>query len=133
MNPECVFCKIVKGEVPCTKIYETENFLAFLDIQPVSHGHTLVIPKNHVVWMQDADDETVGEIFKVSKKIMLAMKKGLQCDYVYVGVEGKDVPHFHVHLTPRFYDDGLGTWPTKEYGEGEPAEIANKISSSISQ
>jgi len=60
----CIFCKIIKGEIPSTKIYEDKNFLAFLDIQPVSDGHLLIIPKKHIVWMQDADDQTISEILK---------------------------------------------------------------------
>ena len=108
MENKCIFCKIVKGEIPAEKIYEDEKFLAFLDIEPVSHGHTLIIPKHHVEWMHEADDETISEIFRKTKKLMLAMKKGLPCDYVQIGVVGKDIPHFHVHLIPRYAGDGGG-------------------------
>ena len=72
---DCIFCKIGNGEIPCKKIYEDEKFVSFLDIKPVSDGHLLIIPKKHVVWMQEADDETIGEIFKITKKLMLALKK----------------------------------------------------------
>lgn len=127
MGHDCIFCKIVKKEIPCEKIYEDADFFAFLDIQPVSHGHTLVIPKKHIVWMQDADDKTISEIFKLSKKLMLAIKAGLKCDYVQVSVVGKDVPHFHIHLQPRFYNDGFVGWPTKKYKDSESSEVAKKI------
>ncbi len=124
---DCIFCKIVKGEIPCKKIYGDENFLSFMDIEPVSHGHILVIPKKHIVWMQEADDETISGIFKLTKKLMNAIKKGVNCDYVQVAISGKDVPHFHIHLIPRYLDDGLSEWPTKKYKEGEMADIAIKI------
>ena len=123
----CIFCKIIKKEIPCTKVYEDDDFLAFLDIAPVMDGHLLLIPKKHIVWMQDADDETISKIFKLAKKLMHSLKKGLNCDYVSVSVVGKDVPHFHVHLNPRLLDDKLPNWPTKKYKEGEINEIAQKI------
>ena len=127
----CVFCKIIKGEIPTTKVYEDENFLAFLDIAPVSLGHTLIVPKKHIVWMQEADDEVISETFKLSKKMMLAIKNGVGCDYVQVTVIGKDVPHFHVHLIPRHLDDKLPEYSTQKYKDGERDEIAKKIAEAI--
>jgi histidine triad (HIT) family protein len=124
---DCIFCKIIKSEIPSNKIYEDDAFFAFLDIEPVSDGHMLIIPKNHVVWMQDAEDETVGEIFKLAKKLMLAVKNGIGCDYVQVSVAGTDVPHFHVHLIPRYLDDKFSKFPTKKYQNEESIEVAKKI------
>jgi len=124
---KCIFCKIVKKEIPCVKIYEDEKFLAFLDINPVSDGHMMIIPKKHIVWMQESDDETISEIFKLSKKLMLAIKNGLKCDYVQVSIVGKDVPHFHIHLIPRYFNDNLSQFPTKKYKEGESDEVVKKI------
>ena len=123
----CIFCKIVEKEIPCTKIYEDGDFLAFLDIEPVMDGHLLIIPKKHIVWMQDASDEIVFGIFKLAKKLMHALKIGLGCDYVSVSVVGKDIPHFHVHLNPRLLNDRLPNWPTKKYKDGEMEQIAKKI------
>jgi len=123
----CIFCKIVNQVIPCEKIYEDRNFLAFLDIQPVNHGHLLIIPKEHAEWMQEAEDEIVGEIFKLAKKLMRAMKKALACDYVQVSVVGTDVPHFHVHLIPRYQNDGHGSFSTKKYKDSESTEVAQKI------
>ena len=124
---DCIFCKIVKKEIPCTKIYENEDFLCFIDIQPLSLGHTLVIPKKHLAWMQEADDETVASIFKLSKKLMLAIKKALGCDYVQLSVIGKDVQHFHIHLIPRNLEDNLHDSSTKKYKDEEGEEIVKKI------
>jgi len=127
----CIFCKIVKKEIQADGVYEDENFLSFLDIQPVSDGHILVIPKKHVIWMQEADDCTIAEIFKLSKKLMRAIKNGLGCDYVQVSVVGKDVPHFHIHLIPRYLNDNLSQFPTKKYKEGQPSEVAKKITQAL--
>jgi histidine triad (HIT) family protein len=127
----CIFCKIVKGEIPSSKVYEDSDFVSFLDIEPVSDGHLLIIPKKHIVWMQDADDETIAGIFKLTKKLMLAMKQGLQCDYVQISVGGTDVPHLHIHLIPRFLNDGFHGWPTKKYKAEEENKMVKKIISAI--
>jgi len=130
----CIFCKVGRGEIPHNRVHENESFVAFLDIKPVEKGHTLIIPKEHVVWMQEAQDKTVGDIFIFAKKLMLALKQGLNCDYVQVSVVGKDMPHFHVHLIPRFYHDELEHnlhVESKKYDEGEEKEIIEKIISAL--
>jgi len=127
----CIFCKIAKGEIPCHKIFEDKNFLAFLDIQPVSHGHILIIPKKHIIWMQEADDKTISDIFKLTKKMMLALKNGLKCDFVQESVVGNEVPHFHIHLIPRYNGDHFRNFPTKEYKELEADKVLNKIIKAI--
>ena len=128
---DCIFCKIVKREIPCVKIYEDKNFMAFLDVKPVSDGHLLVIPKKHYIWMQDVDDKTISEIFKLTKKIMLAIKKGLKCDFVQMGVVGNEIPHFHIHLMPRHYGDNFRNFPTKEYNKKEEKKIIQRIISML--
>ena len=129
---DCIFCKIIKKEIPCAKVYEDENFLAFLDIEPVSDGHLLIIPKKHIVWMQDVDDETISKIFKLSKKLMGTIKNGLKCDYVQVSVGGTDVPHFHIHLIPRYLNDGLPKFATQKFNPEKAEETIKKITSFIS-
>lgn len=131
MNNNCIFCKIIKGEIPCHKIFENKDFLVFLDIKPVNHGHLLIIPKKHIVWMQEADDKTISEIFKLTKKMMLALKKGLKCDYVQESVVGNEVSHFHIHLIPRYQNDPFRNFPTKEYKELEVDKVLNKIIQAI--
>ncbi len=123
----CIFCKILKGKIPCDKVYENEDFLVFLDIKPVSDGHLIIISKKHIAWMQDVDDETISEIFKLTKKMMLALKKALGCDFVQESVVGEEIPHFHIHLIPRHYGDNFRNFPTKEYKEGQAKEILEKI------
>lgn len=98
---ECIFCKIVNGEIPATKTYEDDNFISFLDIHPVEIGHNLLIPKDHYTWMTDAPDEVVAKAFILAKKLMIKMKNDLSCDYVQISIVGKDVPHFHIHLIPK--------------------------------
>ena len=77
--------------------------------------------------MYEADDKTIADIFKLTKKMMLALKKAMKCDYVQVWVSGEEIPHFHIHLLPRYYDDGLPSPSRKKYREGEPEKILEKI------
>ncbi len=124
---DTVFGKIIRGEIPATKVYEDETCLAFLDINPVSKGHTLLIPKEHVVWFQDASDELISYLFVQAKKIAKAMKDALSCDYVQVVVEGKDVPHFHIHLIPSWFEKKVVHWEHVAYSDGEKEVFAEKI------
>jgi len=107
MNNNCIFCKIINKEIPTPFTYEDENFVGFLDIHPKAPGHTLLIPKEHYVWMQEAPDEVVSEIFKTAKKLMKKMITEIPCDYVQLNILGKDVPHFHIHLIPKFLTSEL--------------------------
>ena len=127
----CIFCKIINKEIPCDKIYEDKKFMAFLDIQPITKGHTLLIPKTHIIWMQEAEDKLIENIFKLTKKIMLAIKKSLKCDYVQVSIVGKDVPHFHIHLIPRYNNDGFKGWPTKKYEKNKANKLAKKLTAML--
>ncbi len=104
---ETVFGKIIRGEIPAIKVYEDEYFLAFLDINPVTKGHTLLIPKEHYTWIHDVPDECIAPIFVLAKHIILKMCEALACDYVQVNVVGNEVPHFHIHLIPRTLDQGV--------------------------
>lgn len=98
MKHNCIFCKIVAGEAKSYKIYEDDDFLAFLDIQQWVNGHTLVIPKKHYHWVWDVPN--IGEYFKVVKKIANHFKEKMDIDLVMSVIYGMDVPHAHVHLFP---------------------------------
>lgn len=125
---DCIFCKIIKGEIPSAKVYEDDKVLAFLDINPVNYGHTLVIPKAHHQMMHDVPDDLLAYCYIQAKSLMIKVKAALKADYVSVSVTGLDVPHFHIHLIPRYYDDGLaGFWPTKKYREGEMQATLKKL------
>lgn len=127
----CIFCKIANKKIPCYKIFENKNFIVFLDIKPVADGHLLIIPKKHIVWMQEANDKTISDIFKLTKKMMLALKKSLKCDYVQESVVGNEVPHFHIHLIPRYNGDNFRNFPTKEYKNDESKKLISKITKTI--
>lgn len=110
---ECIFCKIVEGEIPAENIYETENTIAFLDINPRSPGHTLVIPRKHVEILGELEDNLTLEVFKATRDVMNLLKKSLNPDGFNVGVNdgsaaGQEIPHFHVNIFPRFSGDGGG-------------------------
>ena len=125
---ECVFCKIVKGEIPSDIIYEDDEVLAFLDIKPVNFGHTLVIPKKHYEKMENTPDYTLSVVFANAKKLMETVKEAMSADFVALSVIGIDVPHFHIHLIPRYFNDNMPIfWPRKEYKNGEKEKIAEKI------
>jgi histidine triad (HIT) family protein len=95
-----IFSKIVAGEIQCHKIGETENCLAFLDIQPLATGHTLVIPKKEIDYIFDIEDELYKELFAFAKKVGKAIDKAIPCKRVGVAVIGLEVPHAHIHLIP---------------------------------
>jgi len=90
----CIFCKIIAGKIPCHKIYEDADFLAFLDIRPMSAGHALVIPKEHHRWVWDVPN--AGAYFEVVKRIALAQKKAFGTDEVFSKIVGEEVPHAHI-------------------------------------
>lgn len=95
-----IFTKIVRGEIPCYKIAESSEFLAFFDINPVAKGHTLVIPKVEIDYFFDLDDEMLGKMMKFSKTVAKALKSTFPCNRIGITVIGLDVPHAHVHLIP---------------------------------
>ncbi len=95
-----IFTKIVRGEIPSYKIFEDEHFYAFLDISPMSKGHTLLIPKKEIDYLYDIDDVMLSEMIVVSKKVAKAVEKAVECNRVGVMVVGLEVPHAHIHLIP---------------------------------
>lgn len=94
----CIFCKIIKGEIPSYKVYENENFLAFLDINPQSPGHVQVIPKQHHRWVWDV--KNIAEYFEVVRKIALAQRKAFATDFILSKIVGDEVPHAHIWVYP---------------------------------
>lgn len=97
---DCIFCKIIAGEIPSTKTYEDENFIAFLDIHPKGPKHTLLVPKEHYTWFLDLPDELSDTFFRVARKISRDLKAETSTDYIHLSIIGKDVPHAHIHLIP---------------------------------
>lgn len=127
---DCIFCKIVRGEIPSYKIYEDDETFAFLSIGPNNPGHTLVIPKDHIENVYDLDEKHYGPVMRAVKKVAVAVKKGMHADGINVhmnndGPAGQVIFHAHIHIIPRFVGDGLKHWPDGKYKDGE-AEIAQE-------
>ena len=97
---ETIFTKIIKGEIPCYKIAENERYFAFLDINPLMGGHTLVVPKKHTSYIFEMEDKELGDMIIFAKKIAKAIEKAIPCKRVGVAVIGLEVPHTHIHLIP---------------------------------
>jgi histidine triad (HIT) family protein len=107
---DCVFCKIVGGEIPAFKVYEDANFLAFLDVNPRMKGHTLIIPKHHASTLLELPDNQVRGIFLVVKKVAASVTKALGAPAFTIGsnngeTAGQAVPHLHIHIIPRYNTD----------------------------
>ena len=103
----CVFCKIIAGQIPCYKVYEDDLFLAFLDINPTSPGHTLLVPKKHYRWVYDIPES--DKIWAVAQKIALSLKNSsLHPDFITFLTIGNEVPHAHIHIIPRNNTDNIG-------------------------
>lgn len=123
-----VFTKIIKGEIPCYKVAESPDYFAFLDISPLSRGHTLVVPKKEVDQFFDLDDETLSGLILFSKKIAEALKEAVECLRVGVIVAGLEVPHAHIHLVPMQQEGDLSfSNPRVQMSQSEFAELANRI------
>lgn len=118
-----IFTKIVKGEIPCHKVAESEDYLAFLDIRPLAIGHTLVIPKKEVDYIFDLEDELLAGLMLFAKKVAKALKPHVACKRIGVSVIGLEVPHTHVHLVPinAIGDMTFGRTPVERTPEDQAA------------
>lgn len=129
---DTIFTKIIKGEIPCYKIAESEKFFAFLDISPIAQGHTLVVTKLQNDYIFDLPDDLLGEMMVFAKRVAVAIRKAIPCNRVGVAVIGIDVPHNHIHLVPI---NGVGDLNFKasrlQLTQEQFKEIADKISSQV--
>ena len=110
----CIFCKIVRGEIPAYKVYEDKNFLAFLDIHPQSPGHMQIIPKKHFRWVWQVSN--VGEYFEVARKIALAQQKAFNTDFILSKIVGDEIEHAHIWIYPARLAKGeaVAGWPNSK-------------------
>ena len=122
-----IFSRIVQGEIPCHKILEDEEFLAFLDIKPINPGHTLVIPKKEIDYIFDLEDDLLGRLMVFSKKVAIMIKKEISCKRIGVMVVGLEVPHTHIHLVPINTLSDLNFAKAKPVSNNELAKIARRI------
>ena len=124
-----IFSKIVAGEIPSYKVAENDKFYAFLDINPMTKGHTLVIPKQEVDYIFDLEDSTLTEMTVFAKKIALAMQKAIPCQRIGMMVIGMEVPHAHIHLIPiNKESDMILSNPRQKFDQKQFQEIAESIS-----
>lgn len=105
---DCIFCKIINGDIPSHKIYEDDLVLAFLDINPETNGHTLIIPKKHFKDLNEIEENELNHILKVAKELSLKIKESLKCDgFTLIQNNGfvQDVKHFHLHIVPKYINE----------------------------
>ncbi|MFH1229842.1 MAG: HIT family protein [Candidatus Aenigmatarchaeota archaeon] len=130
---DCIFCKIIRGEIPSYKVCENEDFLAILDINPLNPGHTMIIPKKHYRWVWDIPN--VGDNFEFARKVARALQKAMDTDWIVCDVAGMGVSHAHTHVVPRFQNDGHGEFVNAKAVKSIPKEemeaIARKIRDSF--
>ncbi len=128
----CLFFNIVSGKIPCSKIYEDDEFFAFLDLYPINRGHTLVIPKTHCKNLLDFPKIQETDLMEVLKKVADAVMRATKADGFNLGMNngkasGQVIHHAHFHIIPRFEKDGLSSWPNKEYRKGEIDKTRDEI------
>lgn len=131
---ECIFCKITRGEIPCKKVFENDNVLAFLDINPVNPGHTLVIPKKHYLFITQLPDEELASIMSVVRNISGVIFESMNAEGITISqangkAAGQVVSHVHFHIIPRYINDEMeNNWPNQQIDEYTANEIQKKIS-----
>ncbi len=129
----CLFCKIAKGEIPAHKVYEDDDFIAFLDINPLTKGNTLIVPRKHYVWTYDVPN--FGDYFEVAKKVGLATQKTFGAEWICFMTLGLEVFHAHIRVIPRYKDDKhselISLDRLEEYSDEEMAEIAERIKAQL--
>ena len=127
-----IFTKIINGEIPCYKIAEDKNYFAFLDINPLRAGHTLVVPKIETDYIFDIDDDNLTGLILFSKKVAKGIKRAFPCNRIGIAVLGIEVPHAHIHLVPMDSMDDINFKnPKLKFSAEEYKEIAAKISREI--
>jgi histidine triad (HIT) family protein len=130
---DCVFCRIRDGQIPSTRVYEDDRTIAFMDINPLNEGHTLVIPRVHAATLFEADDADLGAALATAKRVAVAIRQALHPDGLNLlqangAAAFQSVPHFHFHLVPRFTGDGKGfDWPMVAGDRGRIQAAAEKI------
>lgn len=133
---DCIFCKIINGKIPSAKVYENDKVFAFLDINPVNKGHTLVVPKKHSANMLEDDLEDLNACMDAVQKVAKATIAAVNAQGFNLGVNtnreaGQVVMHTHFHVIPRFSNDGLRHWPQGKYKEGVMEQVRASISKDL--
>lgn len=134
-DANCIFCKILAGEIPSYVIYEDDDFKAILDVDPATKGHTLLLPKNHAANLYELDEVTASKVIPTAKKIADKMKSALNCDGLNLvqnngEVAGQTVNHFHLHMIPRYTTDADKTmcgWSHQKFSDEEKTAIYESL------
>lgn len=124
---ECLFCNITSGKTPSFKVWESEDFLAFLDIMPINPGHVLLVPKNHVEEVFDLPNNLFNEAFQIAKKLAGPLKQTTSAKRVGIAIEGLGVPHVHIHLVPIHKGNDLNPDRAKKTTEKELEEMQKNL------
>lgn len=133
----CIFCKIIAGEIPSATVYEDEDFKAIMDISPAAKGHVIILSKKHIANLFELDDDTASKALIAARKIAKAIKAELNCDGINLvqnngEAAGQTVFHFHIHVIPRYNNDSVGLdWKQGKYADGETAALAARIAGRI--
>lgn len=136
-DTNCIFCKIITGEIPSNTIYEDDEFKVILDLAPAAKGHALILPKSHYADVYEIDEEVAGKAMKLAKKLVMHMTEVLGCDGFNIlqnnhEVAGQTVFHFHMHLIPRYKDaknNDILKWSEEIFSAEEMAEIRDALKS----
>ena len=137
MDDKCLFCRIVSGELPATIVYEDDNSVAFLDHRPLFHGHTLLVPREHVETLGELSSKIIAPYFEAAQLLARAVESGMDAEGTFVAMNNRvsqSVPHLHVHVVPRRRKDGLKGffWPRTKYkGDEEMEEVKKKINAAL--
>src|SRR5215213_1607674 len=132
MDASCLFCRIVSGELPASVVYEDDNSVAFLDHRPLFHGHTLLVPREHVETLGELSSKVVAPYFEAAQLLSRAVESGMEAEGTFVAMNNRvsqSVPHLHVHVVPRRKKDGLKGffWPRTKYKDEEMEEVKKRI------
>ena len=139
MADDCLFCRIVSGEVPATLVYTDKNAVAFLDHRPLFHGHTLLVPRDHVETLVDLPHTLIEPFFEAAQSLARAVEIALKAEGTFVAMNNRvsqSVPHLHVHIVPRRRKDGLKGffWPRTKYNDEEEMKaVQHKIAAALQE
>lgn len=133
---DCLFCKIINGTIPCEKIYEDDMSFAFLDINPINRGHTLVIPKNHAENIMTIKKEDFAAVMETVRMLAQKIQRAVEADGINIGINngsaaGQIIFHSHVHIMPRFENDGHEMWASNENAKSDLKEVGIAIRKEI--
>lgn len=133
----CIFCKIISGDIPSSVVYEDEDFKVILDVAPAAKGHAIILPKKHFADLFELNEDVAKKVLPVARKVAAAMKEELKCDGINLlqnngQAAGQSVFHIHFHLIPRYNGDNVKIpWVPGKYEDGEAKELASRISKHI--